>query len=141
MNISDAARYLVHLSYGDDYYSLTPLKLQKILYYAQGWSYVWDNVSLFNDEFEAWQYGPVNRDVYDQFKKYKGNEISENEGLIPENAEEYELETLRIVWERYGKKTASALVEKTHEEAPWLNVNMYEKITNNSIKKYFQKNY
>ena len=60
VDILDAARYFVFLSYGRKQYSLTPLKLQKILYLAQGWSYVWDNHAAFPDEFEAWQYGPVN---------------------------------------------------------------------------------
>ena len=63
LKIRDAAKYLISLSYGDECYSLTPLKLQKILYYAQGWSYVWDGVPLFEEEFEAWQYGPVNRQI------------------------------------------------------------------------------
>ena len=57
MRIIDVARYLIYLSYGENCYSLTPLKLQKILYYVQGWSYVWDGKPMFNEEFEAWQYG------------------------------------------------------------------------------------
>ena len=59
VDILDAARYLIFLSYGEKKYSLTPLKLQKLLYLAQGWSYVWDNRPVFSDDFCAWQYGPV----------------------------------------------------------------------------------
>lgn len=56
VDILDAARYLVFLSYGRKRYSLTPLKLQKLLYLAQGWSFVWDDKAAFAEEFEAWQY-------------------------------------------------------------------------------------
>ena len=84
MNIMDAAHYLVYLSYHDKRNSLTPLKLQKLLYLAQGWSYVWDNRPLFLDEFEAWQYGPVNLEVYDYFKRYRRSEIPAFEGENPE---------------------------------------------------------
>ncbi|WP_207662233.1 type II toxin-antitoxin system antitoxin SocA domain-containing protein [Anaerobutyricum hallii] len=45
------------------------MKLQKILYLSQGWSYVWDDRELFLEEFEAWKYGPVNLEVYQYFKK------------------------------------------------------------------------
>ena len=58
MTIMDVARYLIYLSYHDgNNYSLTPLKLQKVLYYVQGWSYLWDNKPMFAEVFEAWQYG------------------------------------------------------------------------------------
>ena len=66
VDILDAARYLIFLSYGRKKYSLTPLKLQKLLYLTQGWSYVWDNKPAFVDDFCAWQYGPVNERVYSQ---------------------------------------------------------------------------
>lgn len=142
MYILDAARYLVYLSYGENCYSLTPLKLQKILYYAQGWSYVWDDVALFKDSFEAWQYGPVNRLVYDTFKTYKYSEIPEFEGSIPVNAKPYELETIDAVWKRYGVESATDLVEMTHNEEPWLQAyGNGEKIYNLSIKSYFRNKY
>ena len=69
IDIMDAAHYLVYLSYHEKRGPLIPLKLQKLLYLAQGWSYVWDNKPLFQGEFKAWQYGPVNVDVYNYFNK------------------------------------------------------------------------
>ena len=81
VDILDAARYLIFLSYGRRKYSLTPLKLQKLLYLAQGWSFVWDDKEAFSDEFCAWQYGPVNEKVYETFKKYGRTEIPEYEGV------------------------------------------------------------
>lgn len=142
MRIMDAARYLINLSYGENYYSLTPLKLQKILYYVQGWSYVWDGVPVFDEEFEAWQYGPVNREVYEKFKEYKNREIPQAEGRIPANAKQSELETIESVWRDYGDETASNLVSMTHSEAPWREAYQSgSNITNEAIREYFVKTY
>ncbi len=143
MTIMDVARYLIYLSYHDgNNYSLTPLKLQKVLYYVQGWSYLWDNKPMFAEVFEAWQYGPVNREVYDQFKIYKGSEIPYKEGARPRCASPEELETIERVWEEYGMESAGELVTMTHEEAPWRNA--YQEgtlISNRAIRKYFHENY
>lgn len=142
MKIMDAARYLVYLSYNDHTYSLTPLKLQKVLYYAQGWSYVWDAKPLFLEEFEAWQYGPVNREVYDNFKVYKGQEIPDYEGTIPQYATFDELETIKSVWEEYGAETAGNLVNMTHTEMPWIEAyRTGSVISNQSIQNFFVNNY
>ena len=81
VDILEAARYLVYLSYQEDRHSLTPLKLQKILYLSQGWSFVWDNKELFPEDFCAWEYGPPNEKVYETFKKYGRSEISAAEGI------------------------------------------------------------
>lgn len=138
VDILNAARYFVFLSYGRKQYSLTPLKLQKLLYLAQGWSYVWDNSAAFPDEFEAWQYGPVNEKVYEEFKRYGRSEIPEREGI--EFLKDLDVtETLTAIWNEYGKKTAYDLVELTHQQKPWHDAySQGTKIINNSIKQYFQ---
>lgn len=141
VDILDAARYLIFLSYGKNKNSLTPLKLQKVLYLAQGWSYVWDNVAAFNDDFCAWQYGPVNERVYEAFKKYGRSEIPEDEG-ITEISDKSVAETLEAVWLEYGKMTAYDLVELTHRQKPWkIAYSQGIKITNSSIQEYFQSTY
>lgn len=141
VDILDAARYLIFLSYGRRKYSLTPLKLQKLLYLVQGWSYVWDNKPAFVDDFCAWQYGPVNERVYETFKKYGRSEIPEIEGrrrIADESVEE----TIEAIWLEYGKYTAYDLVELTHSQGPWYEA--YSKglrITNSSIQTYFQSTF
>ena len=141
VDILDAARYLVFLSYGRKKYSLTSLKLQKLLYLAQGWSYVWDNRAAFQDEFEAWQYGPVNEKVYETFKKYGRSEIPEKEGI--NFLGDFDVkETLEAIWNEFGKKTAYELVDLTHEQKPWRDAySRGTKITNSSIKQYFQSTF
>ena len=141
VDILDAARYLIFLSYGRKKYSLTLLKLQKLLYLAQGWSYVWDNRPAFIDDFCAWQYGPVNERVYETFKKYGRSEISEMEGRS-RIADESVRETLEAIWLEYGKLTAYDLVELTHSQTPWKNAYSNGlRITNISIQTYFQSTF
>ena len=139
--IMKAARYLVFLSYGENRNSLTPLKLQKLLYLAQGWSYVWDGVPVFEDEFCAWQYGPVNEQVYEAFKQYGRSEIPQKEG-IARLEDETVADTLEAIWLEYGKRTAYDLVELTHNQEPWKTAYLHgNRITNSSIQKYFQSTY
>ncbi len=141
VDILEAARYLIYLSYHRRSSSLTPLKLQKLLYLAQGWSYVWDDEPLFLSEFEAWQYGPVSDEVYTCFKKYGRDEIPAYEGMeIIEDDDARE--TLEAIWDSYGSWSAFELVELTHRQLPWKEA--YKKgtsIRNKDIKQYFQSTY
>ena len=53
---------------------LTPLKLQKLVYFAHGWHLAFTDTPLIEDEFQAWEYGPVVPTLYHEFKKWgKGN--------------------------------------------------------------------
>ena len=142
MDILKAAGYTVYLSYQRECYTLTQLKLQKVLYLAQGWSYVWDNHPLFPDEFEAWPYGPVNDKVYHTFKKYGSNEIPFEEAIYIDEPSE-EKETLDAVWDKYGPYSAGRLVELTHHQRPWFESynNGFKTISNEAIKDYFQSTY
>lgn len=140
INIIDAAKYLVFLSY-KNMKSLTPLKLQKILYLSQGWSYVWDDKPLFREYFSAWQYGPVNVEVYEYFKKYGRTEIPEDEALsyIDDSCSR---ETLEAVWKNYCNYSAFELVNLTHQQLPWIKAfKRGTAISNLDIRDYFQSTY
>ncbi len=137
----EAAGYLVFESYGNKMRSLTPLKLQKLLYLAQGWSYVWDNRPLFDEEFQAWQYGPVNVEVYNHFKRYGRGEIPIEESICALSDKDVQ-DTLTAVWRDYSDCSASELVELTHTEGPWLRAFQSDGvIKNEQIKHFFQSTY
>lgn len=55
--------------------NLTPMKLQKLMFFAQSWYLRLHNQRLINDEFIRWQYGPVIQSVYYEFSKNRGTEI------------------------------------------------------------------
>ena len=141
VNVIQAAKYFVYLSYGEKSRSLTPLKLQKLLYLAQGWSYVWDNEPLFFNDFEAWQYGPVCVEAYNYFKKYHSNEIPDTEGIFSLPSFKSE-ETIETVWDNYSDYTAYELVEITHMQEPWKKAyKEHTTINKQDIKRYFQSTF
>ena len=139
--IMQAARYLIYLSYEKKKNLLTPLKLQKLLYLAQGWSFVWDDKPLFDAEFEAWQYGPVNTDVYMHFRKYGRGEIPAHEGSsIVEDQDAKD--TLNAIWRDYAGFSAFQLVNLTHSQTPWKKADyLHQVISTEDIKSYFQSTY
>ena len=141
ISIMQAARYLVYLSYEKKRSILTPLKLQKVLYLAQGWSYVWDNSPLFIEDFCAWQYGPVNLQIYNYFQKYGRNVIPYNEGSA--NIVDYDSKsTLEAVWDQYSLYSAYDLVELTHSHDIWKSAYYNNTIiSKEDIKQYFQATY
>src|SRR5690625_7450110 len=83
LNANEIADYFIELSTPGTKENITNLKLQKLLYYAQG-EYVAHNEEsndeiLFNDRIEAWKHGPVVPEVYRRFSNYIFNEISKTE--------------------------------------------------------------
>ncbi|KMN37000.1 hypothetical protein VI26_04710 [Chromobacterium sp. LK1] len=61
---------------------LTPMKLQKLMYYAQGWHLVHYRVPLIDDFFARWPYGPVIPSLYHDFKEYGSNRIADYGGHV-----------------------------------------------------------
>ncbi|KPH55505.1 Panacea domain-containing protein [Helicobacter pullorum] len=100
--------------------TISNLKMQKLLYYAQGHFLATYKKPLFDDKIEAWKYGPVVKEVYDKFKIYGNLAIDFNE-LDNFNSSLYtdeHLDTLPFVFNRYNI-SARELVDKTHNESPW----------------------
>lgn len=114
-SIMHVARKIIDLS--ED--KLTPLKLQKLAYYCQAWSLVWEERPLFNEDFQAWANGPVNPELY---SKHKGRYILEDDFLSESSGFEFsdtDMHTIRTVLEFYGSKEPFYLSELTHKERPW----------------------
>lgn len=98
------------------------MKLQKLLYYAQGYCLALTKAPLFAEPVEAWRHGPVVNDSYQRFKAAGQNPIQVDEGDLA-SADELSFEITEIlegVWDQYGRYTPSYLRELTHNEAPWL---------------------
>ena len=98
--------------------NMTAIKLQKLIYYAQAWSLVWDDKPLFAERVRAWVNGPVVPELY---AKYKGQ--YEVTGCVEGNPDELSLEqqeSIDAVLKTYGDKTSQWLSDLTHREDPWL---------------------
>ena len=96
------------------------LKLQILVYYAQAVHLVRFNEPLFSDTIEAWRYGPVVREVYNNYKQYGFDQIpnSSAEEVAPNLCPE-QFESIDLVLGYYGEMTAIRLVNETHSEKPW----------------------
>jgi uncharacterized phage-associated protein len=136
----DVARYFIALGTGSEDEGMSNMKLQKLIYYAQGYHLAIHDTPFFNEPIEAWMHGPVCPDVY---RKYKGN------GSAPINApceddfasifSAEQIELLNEVYFVFGQFAAWKLREMTHEEPPWQN---HEKdasiIPHDEMKEYFK---
>lgn len=119
------------------------MKLQKLLYYAQAWSLVWDECPLFTEKIEAWANGPVVPDIY---RDHRGLFLIESwsTGDAKRLDTEQQL-TINSVVNFYGEKTAQWLSDLTHREKPWLDARRgldpsdrgSEEITLDSMAEYY----
>lgn len=141
-NVLDIAKHLLRKAKcigEDDYEMLTNLKLQKLLYYEQGYHLAYFKKPLFEADFEAWMYGPVVPEIYRLYQDYKGNGIPAPDGEF-EFADETEAELFDEVYDVYSAFSASRLIEMTHGESPWINAEkgVGHIIPQDSIMSYFQ---
>ena len=130
---------------------VTPLALQKILYFIQGIYMVKFDKPLFKEDCMAWIHGPVYKEVYDLFKDFKFNPIEDNRFVILkerfEELNEQEKMVIDLVINTFGKYSGKVLENITHNEEPWKNArNDYEPlqpykeiISKEEIKNYFNK--
>ncbi|MEZ5357460.1 MAG: DUF4065 domain-containing protein [Candidatus Zixiibacteriota bacterium] len=101
--------------------SITNLKMQKLLYYAQAWHLVNFGKRLFFDPIEAWEFGPVVSNVYHSFKKhgYDSLPIPKSVSNIEERLKKGQLKYLKELFLIFNDFSATALVSMTHSESPW----------------------
>ena len=134
-NIQDVARY-VGLSSTTKGLSISPLKLQKLLYYIQAWFMVFygrDN-TLFRDVPQAWVNGPVYPAIYHIYKNKAANMCDHLDSSVFYNGDALEglamlthalglnadqFETVESVIMMYGKQSQNQLIWLTHSELPW----------------------
>lgn len=100
---------------------ITNLKLQKLLYYFQGFYLAAFDKTLFSENIEAWQYGPVVPVVYEYHKPSGKNALNSNPNYNLPNFNEEEETLLNNVFETYNEFSAIGLMNLTHEEKPWKN--------------------
>lgn len=117
-NVFDVAAYVLEKC-GE----MTTMKLQKIVYYCQAWSLVWDDEPLFDEDFQAWANGPVCPEL---FQMHKGRFRIQKKDIVRFTTGETEdvfspdgIETMDIVISNYADKSPQWLSDLTHNELPW----------------------
>lgn len=112
--VQDVAAFILH-----QLGTITAMKLQKLVFYSQAWSLVWDEKPLFDARIEAWAHGPV---VPDLDSIHRGEfYIAQIPNGNPDELTEIERETVDEVLKFYGDKSSQWLIDLTHKEDPWLN--------------------
>lgn len=111
-SVRDIAAYIL-----DRAGTMTAMKLQKLVYYAQAWSLVWDEKPLFDEPIEAWANGPVVRKLYEQ---HRGQfQLSRWPHGDPSALSAQERKTIDAVLDYYAPHPSQALSDLTHRERPW----------------------
>ena len=96
---------------------MSTMKLQKLAYYSQAWSLVWDEKTLFCEDIEAWANGPVIRELFDF---HRGSfDIERVRTGNPSLLSQQQRETIDAVLDFYGDKSAQWLIWLSHSEPPW----------------------
>ena len=101
---------------------ISHLKLQKLLYILHGWHLAITDEPAFEDEVEAWAYGPVVRKVYNAFRGYGDKPIDAlgDDKTCVDASEKFFAELLSVVWEKYKGFSSFKLVDATHARGtPW----------------------
>lgn len=113
---------------------ITQMKLHKLLYYAAGWHLGFTREPLFDEDIEAWQYGPVVPSIYLEFRSFGARPIDEVAcELVPGQDARFRVRVPRVepsdeeiqrflgrVWKVYGSRTAAQLSGMTHAAGgPW----------------------
>lgn len=114
----DIANQIVRLS-NETGEPVTNIKLQKLIYYTYAWYAVEKGKPLFEENIEAWKYGPVIPSVYEAFSEYGADIIKKPASEKPPDLDRYTEILVEDIFKAYGGKSAIELVELTHSEAPW----------------------
>jgi len=110
------------------YVPSSQLKLQKLVYYSEGWHLAYFEQSIIPEDFEAWVHGPAIRELWDHYKG-RGTMLTEYY-IKPERIDKIrsyfnhvlnpqQIEMLNDVIKEYGDKSAYHLEALTHGEKPW----------------------
>jgi uncharacterized phage-associated protein len=98
---------------------MTNMKLQKMLYYQQGFHLAYFGKPLFKEDIEAWMYGPVVPSMYEKYKEFGRNGIEPDRTMDFAFEERKEQALFDEVCKVYGAYSAIGLMDMTHEEMPW----------------------
>lgn len=114
----DVAKWFINATDRESGDAITHLKVQKLLYYAQGWTLAYFGKPLFSEDMQAWAHGPVVVSVWDQYRDFGFQAIPEQKVTRKVSGDAADL--LDSVNERYGIYSAKRLEKMTHAEQPWM---------------------
>ncbi len=134
------AKHILSLSNPDFHDTISNLKLQKTLYYCQGFTLALTNIPLFSDVIVAWKHGPVVISVYEKYKHYKDRPISKPKKLKNVSSlGEGEKSFIELIYNDCARHSTWKLRDRTHENAPWRLIGYNQEIDQNLLRSYFKR--
>jgi len=97
--------------------TMTAMKLQKLVYYAQAWHIAWTDDVLFPERIEAWADGPVSPDLFQVHRgSFRVSKLRKGSSSVLTDDER---DTIDRVLAFYGNRSPQWLSDLTHKEEPW----------------------
>lgn len=134
----DVAEYLLSKSEEEAGDAVSNLHLQKLVYYAQGFSLALNNRPLFNEPICAWQQGPVCVPLFEQYREHGSSGIPVPEHVDLSKFSKEDLALLDEVHEVYGQFAAWKLRDMVMHEDPWRDTEIREIIPWESMARFFK---
>ncbi len=135
----DVANYFLFKAQEENQELLSNLKLQKLVYYAQGIYLAIHGKPLFEDRIEAWGYGPVVPSLYHRYKKHGAGSIHADPNFDPTSIGKNTLDFLDEIFVAFGQFSAIRLMEIAHSDKCWKEVGTGEEIPWASMEKCLKK--
>ena len=133
------AKYILALSDPDDGDIISNLKLQKLLYYTQGFHLALADAAIFDEDIIHWRHGPVVENVYYEYKDFGSGALPVPTDIdFSDILSKDQKEIIDEVYNVYGQFSAWKLRQMTHQEPPWKNTSENEIIPHDDLKKYFK---
>ena len=131
--------YYSDFDYEDQGEIMSNLKLQKLLYYYQGFHLAFFERPAFDEDIYAWQYGPVVPEVYHSFADKRASIIKTDDfNEQYEEITDQQKQLLHVILDNYGQLNASALMNLSHQETPWKSTELLNIISSEKLTSFFK---
>ncbi|KLI63584.1 hypothetical protein AAV99_07435 [Aurantiacibacter marinus] len=149
--LKSVANSFLQADFRDGFASISPMKIQKLVYLAHGWNLAINDEPLISEKFEAWPYGPVEEELYHIFKQYGNGPIrdyakswagNEEKAFVVSDANSGFYDIFNRVMQKYGHFTALQLSALTHQPGtPWseTRANGWPEIPDDMIRDHFRE--
>lgn len=137
-NARDVAKYFLLKNDEEAEDLISNLKLQKLVYYAQGFHLAMFDEPLFSETLQAWTHGPVVPDLYHEYKSFGPGFIPTPDDFDPSSIPKKTREFLDEVYDVFGQYSALKLRSMTHDETPWQSTPNGDDIPIESLRDYFK---
>lgn len=138
LTANDVAKFILAQSDPEEGDIISPLKLQKLVYYCQGFHLAEYNEPLFSEQIVAWDHGPVVESLYQFYKDYSRQAIPLPDEIDFDIYTTEQKKLMEEIYRIFGQFSAWKLRNMTHDEPPWKNANRNEVISHEAMMEYFK---